>query len=216
MGALHDLKHVLVRQGGDEVECLTITIIAGQTKIRLVNGYGPQIGDTKDRKEKFWSYLEREVIEAEKEQVGLVIEIDSNSWAGNELIPNDPNPQNYNGKLLEMFLKRNKGVYLVNSLQLCEGLITRKRHTQNRHEASAIDLFIVCKRILPVVIKMHVDEHWEHQLTKFKGNKCNKKVTESDHAKVELKLDIQYTPGIHDLENQRGIFTESAHWADSV
>ena len=192
VGALHDLNPVLVRQGGDDVECQTIAVRAGQTKIRFVNGYGPQIGDTKDRKEKFWNYLEREVIEAEDEQVGLVIEIDSNSWAGSKLIPNDPNTRNSNEKLLEMFLKRNKGIHLVNSLPMCEGLITRKMHTENRHEESAIDIFIVCKRILPVVTKMHVDEKGEHQLTNLCGNKRNKKVTESDHAQIELHLNIQY------------------------
>ena len=47
IGALHNLKPVLIRQGDDEVECLTIEITADQTKLRCVNGYGPQIGDTK-------------------------------------------------------------------------------------------------------------------------------------------------------------------------
>ena len=50
VGALHDLKPMLVRQGDDDVECLTIEITAGQTKIRCVNGYGPQLGDTREKK----------------------------------------------------------------------------------------------------------------------------------------------------------------------
>ena len=82
LGALHELKPILVRQGDDDIECLTIEISAGETKIRCVNGYGPQIGDTKERKENFWSYLDREVSEAEATSTGLIIEIDSNSWAG--------------------------------------------------------------------------------------------------------------------------------------
>ena len=53
MGALHDLKPVLVRQGNDEAECLTMEVTAGNIKIRCVNGYGPQVGDTKERKDKF-------------------------------------------------------------------------------------------------------------------------------------------------------------------
>ena len=39
VGALHDLQPVLVRQGDDNVECLTIEVTAGPTKIRCVNGY---------------------------------------------------------------------------------------------------------------------------------------------------------------------------------
>ena len=123
-----------------------------------------------------------------------MIEIDSNSWAGNALIPNDPNVQNGNGKLLQFFLQRNKGMTLVNSLSLCQGIITRKRVTGNKKEQAAMDLFIVCKRILPLVIKMHVDEHGEHQLSNFYGIQHNRKVTESDHAKIELKLNLQCTP----------------------
>ena len=42
------------------------------------------------------------------------------------------------------------------------------------------------------MLQMHVDEEGQHQLSNFKGILHNKKVTESDHAKVELKLDIQF------------------------
>ena len=192
MGALHDLKPVLVRQGNDEAECLTMEVTAGNIKIRCVNGYGPQVGDTKERKDKFWGYLEKEIVEAKQDQVGLVIEIDANAWAGKEIIPKDRNTQNSNGKLLEMFLKRNKDIHLVNSLNLCEGVITRKQITDSLNEKSAIDLFLVCSRILPYVICMNVDEKCEHQLTNFYGIRNRGKVTESDHCKIELKLNLQF------------------------
>ena len=42
---------------------------------------------------------------------------------------------------------------------------------------------------------MHVDEQGEHQLTNFYGIQHNRKVTESDHAMVQLKLDIQFPQG---------------------
>ena len=122
----------------------------------------------------------------------MIIEIDSNSWAGSSIIPNDPYIQYSNGKLLELFLKRNKGMCLVNSLPLCKGLITRKRHTENTHENSIIDLFLVCNIIMPFVVKMLVDEDGEHQLLNFNGIKHDQKVTESDHSKVELILNIQF------------------------
>ena len=92
-------------------------------------GMGLNWGTHKKRKEMFWKYLDREVLEADFEGLGLMIEIDSNCWAGNNQIPNDPNIQNSNGRLLEMFLNRNKGLHLVNALPICKGLITRKRQT---------------------------------------------------------------------------------------
>ena len=91
-----------------------------------------------------------------------------------------------------MFLRRNKGIHLINSLPVCEGLITRKRKLTNRNEESVLDLFLVCSLVMPYVVKMNVDEQGEHQLSNFNGIKHKKKVTESDHAKVELLLNIQF------------------------
>ena len=156
VGALHDLNPVLIRKGNDHIECLTIEVTTEAARIRCVTGYGPQESDCTSRKEEFWSFLEKEVHSAEEDDVGLIIEIDSNAWAGNAIIPRDPNKQNYNGKLLELFLKRNKSITLVNSLPLCEGLVTRQRQTQCLNEKSVLDLFLVCKKILPFVTGMHV------------------------------------------------------------
>ena len=72
-----------------------------------MTGYGPQEADCIGRKKKFWNFLDQEVHSAKEENIGLVIEIDSNAWDGDALIPNDPNKQNTNGKMLERFLKRN-------------------------------------------------------------------------------------------------------------
>ena len=84
VGALHDLRPVLMRQGDDEVESLTIEVTAGITKMRCVNGYRPQLSYSKERRETFWNYLDREVVDAEEKDIGLAIEMDSNSWAHNQ------------------------------------------------------------------------------------------------------------------------------------
>ena len=141
IGALHDLKPVLVRQGSDDVECLTIQVTTGPTTFLCVVGYGPQKDDSPERKQLFWNYLDQEVERAKEQNIGLVIQIDSSAWAGNQIIPGDPNPQNSNGKLLKMFLGRNKNITLVNSLPLCDGLVTRKLKTEKRDEESVLDLF---------------------------------------------------------------------------
>ena len=101
VGALHHLNPVLIRNGNDDIECVTIEITTETARIRCVTGYGPQESDCTSRKEKFWNFLDAEVHSAMEDDVGLVIEIDSNAWAGDRLIPNDPNKKNYNCKLLE-------------------------------------------------------------------------------------------------------------------
>ena len=40
---------------------------------------------------------------------------------------NDPNLQNRNGKLFIEFLERNPSLIVVNALEVCEGLITKKK-----------------------------------------------------------------------------------------
>ena len=117
---------MLIRNGNNNIECATIEVTTETTRIRCVTGYGPQESDCTSRKEKFWNLLDEEVHSAKEDGVGLVIEIDSNAWAGDGLIPKDPNKQNNYGKLLEKFLKRNTNITLVNSLPLCD---QKKRNT---------------------------------------------------------------------------------------
>ena len=183
---------MLIRNWNDEVEYITIEISTNTARVRCVTGYGPQEADCISRKEKFWNYLDQEVHSAREENIGLVIAINSNAWAGDAIIPNDPNNQNYNEKLLEGFLKRNKNMTLVNALPICEGLVTRKRITKCLNEKSALDIFLVCDNILPFVTGMHVDERSEHQVTNFYGKKCRGRVTETDHAMVQLHVSLKF------------------------
>ena len=66
--------------------------------ITFIVGYGPQ-----EEKDKFWEYIENEVIQAEAEEQGIIIQMDGNLHAGEKLIKNDPHPQNHNGKLFMEF-----------------------------------------------------------------------------------------------------------------
>ena len=104
IGALQDLKSVLIRQGNDDVECMTIQETTSSTSFLCVVGYGPQKDDSPERKLKFWNYLDQDIEIAKEENIGIVIQIDSNAWVGNKIIPNDPNPQNSHRKLLQLFL----------------------------------------------------------------------------------------------------------------
>ena len=99
VGVAKVLPSALLREGGDEVECITVQVQVGQLSLVIVCGYGPQLCASPARKEQFWDYLEREVQEAAREEKMLIIEMDANSWLGGNFIPGDPNlTTNSNGK----------------------------------------------------------------------------------------------------------------------
>ena len=97
--------------------------------MRIVNGYGPQGSDSIERKRKFWDFLEREVNNAIVAGAGFILQMDGNCHLGPNYIKGDVNVQNANGKLFAEFLERNPHLTLVNSLPICEGIITRMRKT---------------------------------------------------------------------------------------
>ena len=73
ISALESLDPVLISEGDDEVEILTIEVQAGQTGIRIVNGYGPQLDDNIQKKNQFWARMDEEANNAEEDNKGLVI-----------------------------------------------------------------------------------------------------------------------------------------------
>ena len=91
-----------------------------------------------------------------------------------------------------MFLMRNSNLTLVNSLDLCEGLITRIRRTKDRTEKSILDFFIVCDKVRPFLKKMVIDEARQHVLTNFNPIRAGGKAIETDHNTEFLRLNIQY------------------------
>ena len=186
VGALHELKPVLTREGDDDAECLSIEIKVANQKFLCVTGYGPQLSDSADRKTKFWNYLEEEVKSADDRDIGIIIQIDSNSWVGEDIIPNDPNKQNSNGKLVKEFLERNVALSVVNSLSLCKGSITRQRTTTRGQEKFILNLFIVCRRVVGLIKHMEIDHLGKYKLTSFRPNKA----VPTDHNSMTLVLDL--------------------------
>ena len=117
--------------------------------------------------------------------------MDGNLWAGKEIIPNDPRPQNKNGQLFEQFLKRNSHLSVVNGLDLCEGLITRRRSREGKIEKSVLDFFIVCNLVLPHVTRMVIDEDRRHVLTNYEQVRRGGKANDTDHATEYIDLDLE-------------------------
>ena len=134
------------------MECLVVEVWVEEFPIRIITAYGPQVGDASDRKQKFWDFLENQVNNAFNSGAGMIIQMDSNSHLGEEIIENDVNEQNVNGKMFADFLDRNPQLSLINSLPVCEGKITRMRTTTRGVEKSILDVFVTCDRILPYIL----------------------------------------------------------------
>ena len=99
--------------------------------------------------------------------LGFVLQIDGNLWAGANLIPGDPNPMNNNGRHFKDFLSKYPNLTVVNSLSICQGVITRRRITVKKMEQSVIDFFVVCSRVLQFVEKMQIDKDRNYSLTNY-------------------------------------------------
>ena len=102
-------------------------------------------------------------------------------------------PKYRNGFLFQKFLKENPHLTVLNSLPICDVLITRKRVTVKKCEESILDFFIVCSRILPFVSRMKIDEEKKYILTNYKPAQRGSKAIDTDHFTqyVDLKLIIK-------------------------
>ena len=180
-----------MREGEGPVEALSVNIFVKKFKIRCCVAYGCQETDLIENKEAFWKYMNEEVLEATQSDSGLVMQFDGNLWAGEEIIPNDPRPQNRNGKMFKQFLEQNPHLTVVNSLSLCKGVVTRRRFREGRLEESVLDFFVVCHLVLPHVTRMIIDEERRYVLTNYERAKKGGKVSDTDHATEYMDLDLK-------------------------
>ena len=190
LGVRKSFPSTLISEGDDDTEAISVKVFVKQFAIRVVTAYGPQENALKEKKEKFWEFVEKEANEAELEGDGFVLQMDGNLHAGRGLIKEDPNIQNKNGKLFEEFLRRNKYLTVVNNLDVCEGIITRKRELENKTEIAVLDFFIINEKMRPFVRKMIIDEQKQFSLINLAQLKKNEKIIETDHNSMILDLKI--------------------------
>ena len=182
----------LIKEGTEETEALSVKVFLEEIEARVITAYGPQENALKEKKLKFWEFLEEEVNCAEMEGDGLIIQMDGNLHAGSSLIQKDPNKQNNNGFLFCEFLERNPQLIVVNTLDLCEGVITRKRILENKTEEAILDFYIVNEQMRRFLKKMKIDEDKEMNLLNLAQMKQNRRIIETDHngLLLEMELDV--------------------------
>ena len=191
--ARKDLNPALLRDGGDEADTITVDIHVQKMTISCTNAYGPQETAKTKTKDDFWKYLDDDAKRADKDGKGFLLQGDMNSWLGPKMIPGDKRKQNNNGKRFAMFVKSNN-LTVVNSLSICEGLITRSRMRQGKLIQSTIDFYVVCQRVLPYVTHMKIDSDKKYNLTNFKPVSKGRKAIDADHVPLILKIDLKISP----------------------
>ena len=142
----------------------------------------------------FFLALEIEIEKATLAGKSIIIEMDANSKVGKDVIPGDPSEKaSENGKLFLEILDQHSNLHLVNSTNLCKGLITRSRTANNIEEKSIIDFVIVSDELLPVIKEMIIDEEGKYSLSRIRKEKGKTIVTDSDHHTIISELDISWS-----------------------
>ena len=172
--------------------------------------YGCQETDLVERKDAFWSYLDQEVSLADQSESGFILHFDGNLWAGPDIIPGDPRPQNRNGKLFQHYLERHPHLTVVNAMNICEGLITRSRLRGGKLETSVLDFFVICDRVLPFITKMVIDEEKKFVLNNYEQVRKGGIAVDSDHhiqimdLELEIKSEKPERIEIFNFKNEEG------------
>ena len=80
------------------------------------------------------------------------------------------NPLSKNGKILAAIIDRHS-LFVVDSSDKCNGLITRRRVTTKRSQESSLDLVITSSDMVDHLVSLEVDEERKHVITKLTSNK---------------------------------------------
>ena len=136
---------------------------------RFINAYGPKEGHSKDEQTiAFFAKLDQEIKNAKLFGHLCCVQLDANAKLGKAVIPNDPHCMLQNGQLLFDVITRNNMV-VCNSLEACDGTITRRRSTVKGLEESIIDYFIICQDLYSFFKFMKIDD--KNVLTRYTKKK---------------------------------------------
>ena len=186
-----DLNPVLISSGSDENEILTIQADLGQSKIRIINAYGPQEDDGSQRTLGFWQEIESEIMNAKDNDCLVIVELDANAKVGKDVIKDDPNQSSNNGKVMLDVLQR-QNLHIANASDVCEGTITRERVSGEKSEKSIIDYILICEKMKKFLTKMTIDDSRSYVLSRYLKTKNGRKIITSDHNVLMGKFSVKF------------------------
>ena len=211
LGVNKALNPLLIKDYNEDFELIVVEVKIRNKEIRIITGYGPQENWNETERLPFFLALEEEIIKAELQGTSIIIEMDSNSKLGPDIIPNDPHQQTSNGKLLAGIIERH-GLVVANSLNaVCVGKITRRRITVKSTEESIIDHIIISTDLVKELESVFIDEDGQHALTKIAKTKVGTISKQSDHNSIITKFNISWKKQvkserveIYNLKNREG------------
>ena len=96
------MNPVLVSNGSDENEIITIQADLGEHTVRIINAYGPQEDADQQKVMSFWQEIELEIMNARDNNCLIIMELDANAKIGPDVIKDDPNKTSNNGQNLKI------------------------------------------------------------------------------------------------------------------
>ena len=191
IGVHNSLKPMLITEYSDDFELLVVEIEAGINQVRIISGYGPQESWTESERLPFFLALDKEIVKAGLQGKSIIIQMDSNSKLGSELIPKDPHKQSQNGKLLSEIINKHQLLVTNGITHKVTGSITRRRITSESIEESIIDHLIISMDLIENFDSLIVDEERNHVLTKISKTKKGVIIKESDHNVLISKFNFK-------------------------
>ena len=82
IGVNKNTESTLINEGEDDIEIISEKIQIDGTPVRTITAYAPQENAVKDKKDRFWEFLEKEINDAEIEEEGLILQMDGNLTCG--------------------------------------------------------------------------------------------------------------------------------------
>ena len=193
LGAHKSLKPILISEYSEDFELLVVEIRIRNKEIRIMTGYGPQESWLEEERTPFFIALEQEIIKAELHGKSMIIEMDSNSKLGPQIIPKDPHHQSVNGKLLSGIIDRHGLIVANGVVDKCVGVITRRRQTKDTLEESIIDHVLLSEDLKNELESIIVDEEGNNALVNITKTKDGVKKSISDHNPMITNLNLKWS-----------------------
>ena len=186
------LPALVISEGQGDVEILVVEVTVNNLRIRLINAYGPQETESKNKIADFWSELELEIVKSRNEGCLIIIEMDANAKLGSGVIPKDPNVMSCNGKLMWDVLNR-QNLQCLNADPRCSGTITRYRKTIVGEEKAVLDYIVVCEEMYSYFQVMQVDEKRVLTLSKVATSSGKRVKKVSDHNIIFAAFNLRFS-----------------------
>ena len=106
--------------------------------------------------------------------------LEANAKVGKSVIKEDQHNISSNGKIMLDLVERHD-LMIINSMNICEGVVTRERKFDDRVERSSIDYIITCEDLSNYITEMMIDEDRIHTLSRCLKKKTGSTIIKSDN-----------------------------------